>query len=726
MSVESVQEFDRCLHGKAAPCTGECPFSMDVRDFVNKLQRGRFGPAYNSYRTAVAFPALVSRLCSAPCGSKCGAKLSLPLLERSTIDFTRSKDPVCFSLPKQDKRVAVVGASLGGLACALRLAEKQYSVTIFESDALPGGSARSILPWEEIEEELRLQFQYVSCAYIPNHPIENAAELAEQFDAVYLASGVTIPPLGRNVFAAGKRDSSIAGLAAGLKDYQQILWFLQTGTEKPGAPLSFRPGFDAPIPSPEAPAPVIPGNGNYYSKAQARQEAARCTGCNCSACIDSCVLLQQYGQSPVNLARDIGISTNMFPETQGHAAMREIGSCSDCGLCKEVCPVGIDIGKIIMNARRILRDRQELPPAHHGYWLRDMAFANSPEAAVFHLPESGKCGYLFFPGCQSGGSDPRYVTMTYQRLQACLPNTGLLLRCCGAPAFWAGEQELFQHELNVLRQYWLDAGKPTLLLSCPSCYRTLRDHLPEIPVKMIYELETVEPAGIDCYETAAVFDPCASRNYPELQVAVRNIARKCHLQLEERVSAQNLAQCCSWGGHGYCVNKLYVKQQVQQQSAESSLPYICYCTNCRDIFAARGKDCRHILDYILGINPAPRPAPTVTERRGNRRNLKQMLAAAYQLPEPITEAKPSMTLHMSQAVRAKINDDLILEEDLCAVIAECEKTKRYLENPENGHLIGHCKLGYLTYWVEFSKSDAPGYTIYNAYAHRMSIKHEEM
>ena len=85
--------------------------------------------------------------------------------------------------------------------------------------------------------------------------------------------------------------------------------------------------------------------------------------------------------------------------------------------------------------------------------------------------------------------------MTYQRLQACLPNTGLLLRCCGAPAFWAGEQELFQHELNVLRQYWLDAGKPTLLLSCPSCYRTLRDHLPEIPVKMIYELETVEQIG---------------------------------------------------------------------------------------------------------------------------------------------------------------------------------------------------------------------------------------
>ena len=716
--MSDIRDFERCLHGKNAPCSSACPFELDVREFVSKLQRGSFGPAYNLYRNAVAFPELVSRLCTQPCGTRCVQKLQLQKLEQAAIAFIRNREPARLSVPEQEKRVAVVGGSLGGLACALRLAQKRYDVTIFEAQELPGGSARDVLSWELIGQELRLQFQFVSCTYVPNTPITEPEKLAAEFDAVYLTSGTHLAGEGDNLFSDAHCADTLEGLAAGLRTYQQILWYLQTGARKPEEAAEFPPAAAA--------VPVIPENGSTYSKAEARQEASRCTKCNCQLCIDNCVLLQQYGQSPLDLARDVGVSTNLFHETQGHAAMREIGSCTDCGLCAEVCPVGIDIGGIILKARETLLDKGELPEAHHEYWLRDMAFANGEEAAVCHLPEGGRCDHLFFPGCQAGGSDPRYVSMTYELLRGRNPGTGLLLRCCGAPALWAGDRQLFQQELKKIRDVWIQAGKPTLILTCPSCMRTLSAYLPEIPAQMLYELPGLEPAGIGCYETAAVFDPCASRGNASLQNAVRELAKTCNVTLNALQSSKEDAQCCSWGGHGYCVNQLFVRQQVKTQIEQSGDPYICYCTNCRDIFASRGKDCRHILDYILGINEAARPAPTVTLRRENRRKLKKELAARYGLPYESTEVDPGMELHMTPAVARKISDDLILEEDLIKVIAESEASGRLLLNPENGHLVGHLKIGYLTYWVEFSRREDGVYEVHNAYTHRMTIKHEEM
>lgn len=69
------------------------------------------------------------------------------------------------------------------------------------------------------------------------------------------------------------------------------------------------------------------------------------------------------------------------------------------------------------------------------------------------------------------------------------------------------------------------------------------------------------------------------------------------------------AQCCSWGGHGYAVNPLFTNAQAKQQAAQSTLPYIAYCANCRDVLRLHGKSCYHVLDLLLGINDAERLPP---------------------------------------------------------------------------------------------------------------------
>ena len=86
----------------------------------------------------------------------------------------------------------------------------------------------------------------------------------------------------------------------------------------------------------------------------------------------------------------------------------------------------------------------------------------------------------------------------------------------------------------------------------------------------------------------------------------------------------------------------------------------------------------------------------------------------------------NITLHINPTVAEKLSADLILEEDLCRVIASSESSGRLLINAQTGHLAAHRKIGYLTYWVEFSRRNDGGYEIHNAYTHRMTIKHEEM
>ena len=713
--MQDIQEFDRCLHWSAAPCSKACPFGLDVRDLVAKLQRGSFGPAYNLYRNAVAFPGIVAQLCPSPCARSCAQGLQMLRLEQAAIDFSRSREPARYSFPKTGKRVAVAGASLGGLACALRLAQKNHEVTIFEAGNLPGGRAARLLPWQTLQQELTLQFQHAPCRFIPNRMITDPEALCDQFDAVYLAPGTGFPKYGGKVFSDGTCEDPIAGLAAGLKASQSIQWYLQTGVLRVEDPAEFI-AEDASVQ--RSPAP--------FTKAEARQEAARCTKCDCSLCVEHCLLLQQYGQSPTNLARDIAVSTNLFHETQGHAAMREIGSCTDCGLCAHVCPVGIDIGSIIMKARHTLLDKGELPPAHHEYWLRDMAFADGEEASLLHLPAESRCQYLFFPGCQAGGSDPRYVSMTYELLRGTLPSVGLMLRCCGAPALWAGEDALFRQSLGQIRDIWLQAGKPVIILTCPSCMRTFRNYLPEIPVQSLYTLPQLKPAGPGCYPQAAVFDPCASRDDPITQNAVRQLARACGTALQDLPDSGAAAQCCSWGGHGYCVNPLFIQQQAARQASKGDDPYICYCVNCRDVFASQGKPCRHILDDILGINGPQRPSPTVTKRRENRRMLKKELSRQYDIPWEEPSVNDSLILHMTPDVAQKLSADLILDEELCQVISASEKTGRVLMDAGSGHQIAHWKIGYLTCWVEYAPLDNGEYEIYNAYTHRMMILHEEV
>ncbi len=95
------------------------------------------------------------------------------------------------------KRFAVVGAGPAGLAAATTLAERGHEVHLYEAAADIGGQfnmARRIPGKEEFDETLRYfrrRLQATGVALHLDRRIEGAALVAQGFDAVLLATGVT-------------------------------------------------------------------------------------------------------------------------------------------------------------------------------------------------------------------------------------------------------------------------------------------------------------------------------------------------------------------------------------------------------------------------------------------------------------------------------------------------------------------------------------------------------
>ena len=160
-----------------------------------------------------------------------------------------------------------------------------------------------------------------------------------------------------------------------------------------------------------------------------------------------------------------------------------------------------------------------------------------------------------------------------------------------------------------------------------------------------------------------------------------------------------------------------------ERAEESPLPYITYCVNCRDTFASRGKQNLHILDLVFGRGDLLREDPTVTRRRENRLRLKAELLETYWGEKMERSGSGSMLL-MDRELEKKLSDLYILVSEMEKVVEYCEKEQTGAVNPENSHISGHLKIGYMTYWAEYEPLPDGRFRLWNGYAHRMNLEGE--
>ncbi len=204
----AIEEAKRCLHCKHRPCVSGCPVNIAIPDFIALVAEGKFEEAYQVIAKTSALPAVCGRVCpqEKQCESKCvrgikGESVGIGRLERFVADYHNANTPLKKAdIPKNGKRVAIVGSGPSSLTCAGDLSKMGYAVTIFEALHIAGGVLvygipEFRLPKAIVQREvdgLKDMGVDVETNVVIGRSI-SIDDMLQKYDAVFVGSGAGLP-----------------------------------------------------------------------------------------------------------------------------------------------------------------------------------------------------------------------------------------------------------------------------------------------------------------------------------------------------------------------------------------------------------------------------------------------------------------------------------------------------------------------------------------------------
>ncbi|MBN1838683.1 MAG: NAD(P)-binding protein [Campylobacterales bacterium] len=781
MDLDKLLEIgNQCIHLEPPVCVASCPVHMDILAFVSEIEKGDFAKAYKIMENKLPFSRLIGKICDYPCENSCvrekaGGSIRISELEKTVIDLGYVPPKKPFPLPKTKGNVAIIGGGLSGCVAAVELDKKGYKVSIYEKTNRLGGSLWAYegkgLEKQAIEEELStIEKKGITVFYNTEVSEQNLQTYKDQYDALYLGTGIwektyTINPHTFQVdesalFVGGKlqikSDSIIFSASSGKRAAVSIDRYINktsmlASREREGV---FETRLHVKMEKISF-VPTIIQRSSSYTQAEAMEEASRCLKCQCNECFNACVHMQSFNITPDSYIRSINHNERIILGT--HHANAMINACTQCGLCKVVCPVGIGMKEIIHETRQSMVERGKMPVSAHDFALKDMQFSHSDyfslvrkqpskEASkeLFYYPMiafsayarglykgSGKTGYLFYPGCQLSSTHTEYIGDIYKHLVGAIKDkdadndVGLYLGCCGAPADWAGRLDLMPESIEKIRTTWEEMGEPTFILACSSCSATFEKYLPMI--KTISLWEVFEKYGLPEVDIKkgkrelCIHDACATRHDSKVHESIRSIVKTLGYSVEELEYSKEKAKCCGYGGLVACANPEQAKDFVEDRKHESEHDVLVYCAMCKDMLVKGNKRAYHILDLIYGTEQDPQKMPTLSERQNNRKHLKQTLLKEIWKEETMhTDETYTFTLRISDDVKELMEKRFILVGDIEKVIDNAIKNKERFFNPKTSDYLARLRLQNVTYWVKYEENGTE-MTLKDAYSHRMEV-----
>jgi Fe-S oxidoreductase len=756
--AELRQWEQRCIQEEPPPCSAACPLHLDVRSVVGHIGQGRWANALGILHKTLPVAGILGRICDAPCRLACNRKdagqaIRIDALERICVTHADGQRRV-MPLPPKGIRVAVVGGGLSSLTVAWDLVRKGYGISVFEPESVAGDLLCRHHPDRLTATVVAAETDLLSrlgVGFKTDRQLATAADIQgclEAHGAVYVGldavaaepwmtrakqiddhTGQTACP---GLFAGGDHPSPVWRAALGRWAATSMDRWLQNvsmsaGREREG-PYETRLFTNL---AGVAPLPAVPmaDPQTGYRPPEATREAGRCLQCQCLECVKVCAYLTSFGAYPKKYVREI--YNNQAMVMGERKANRLINSCSLCGLCETVCPHDFAMQDLCLSARQNMVDRGKMPPSAHDFALEDMAFSQSERFALArHAPGSTTSQHLFFPGCQLCASSPGQVRRIYDHLRSRLSGgVALMLGCCGAPAHWAGRQETVTTAMACWQETWTGLGRPRPIMACATCLKMFTSHLAHTEATSLWEVleETGIPeSGLYRPEApVAVHDPCTTRAEPAVQDAVRRLLSKMGVVAEEMILGRSKTECCGFGGLMQNANPVLAREVAERRGRHSSRDYLAYCAMCRDNLAAAGRPTMHLLDLLFPeptiADPGRRPRPGWSRRQENRWRLKVDLERELWDEQPASDADHRrIVLRISPDVAAVLESRRILEEDIQKVIQHAQGGGPWFYHPDTGHILASFRPYQATFWVAYSRA-ADGFSVHNAYAHRMEV-----
>jgi glutamate synthase (NADPH/NADH) small chain len=197
----------RCMDCGIPFCHNGCPLGNLIPDWNDLVYRQRWPEAIRALHATNNFPEFTGRICPAPCEAACVLDINddavtIKQIEQAIIDRAWEEGWVKAEPPaaRSGKTVAVVGSGPAGLAAAQELNRFGHTVTLFERNSHAGGLLRFGVPDFKLEkwivqrrvDQLVEEGVVLRCGVDVGRDV-TGDELREQFDAIVLAVGSTIP-----------------------------------------------------------------------------------------------------------------------------------------------------------------------------------------------------------------------------------------------------------------------------------------------------------------------------------------------------------------------------------------------------------------------------------------------------------------------------------------------------------------------------------------------------
>ncbi|HEX8645366.1 MAG TPA: glutamate synthase subunit beta [Thermoleophilaceae bacterium] len=205
--AELREQGARCMDCGIPFCHSGCPLGNLIPDWNDLVYRDRWREAIDALHATNNFPEFTGRICPAPCEAACTLDINddsvtIKQIEQSIADRAFEEGWIVPEPPayRTGRTVAVVGSGPAGMAAAAQLNKAGHSVTLFERNDRIGGLMRYGVPDFKLEKRYvqrradLMAAEGVEIRTGVNVGVDvTADELREQFDAVVLAIGSTIP-----------------------------------------------------------------------------------------------------------------------------------------------------------------------------------------------------------------------------------------------------------------------------------------------------------------------------------------------------------------------------------------------------------------------------------------------------------------------------------------------------------------------------------------------------